>query len=74
MFITHSNNSTTDNRRNTKEQINDLSTRAPMVSIADGDPASPKTTENMFNDKTPIDMEEKTMLSICVCCHSRSPR
>ena len=30
-----------------------------MVSIADGDPASPKTTENMFNDKTPIDMEEK---------------
>ena len=59
MFITHSNNSTTDNRRNTKEQINDLSTRAPMVSIADGDPASPKTTENMFNDKTPIDMEEK---------------
>ena len=30
-----------------------------MVSIAGGDPASPKTTENMFNDKTPIDMEEK---------------
>ena len=30
-----------------------------MVSIADGAPASPKTTENMFNDKTPIDMEEK---------------
>ena len=59
MFITHSNNSTTDNTRNTKEQINNLSTRAPMVSIADGDPASPQTTENMFNDKTPIDMEEK---------------